>query len=259
MAPLPAGHSRTLSPDAQKRLGKVLRRRRRREEPADLPEPLKDSDESSAEDELPSQGPPMFMNMNQSIFGLIAAAGSRIDFNDRFDEGSSSDEDEAATDDKQEHEQENLAHSTILTPPDKDKEKKSGHRKKLSGSKLLQSLPNLPSKLKVKAKRQSSRLSAPVETTDEDNELTPPAIKLTRAKTDRQPSVMSRMLEGRAEMSSRPSFDLDIKGEATERSSISDDVTPLARRLMEIFEFDEPEQVIEGKPRHGVMQGGRQC
>ena len=58
---------------------------------------------------------------------------------------------------------------------------------------------------------------------------------------------MSRMLEAQAEMSSRPSFELPRRPpnkvdtvEETESSS-------LAVRLMEIFEFEKPEEVINGQ------------
>ena len=64
----------------------------------------------------------------------------------------------------------------------------------------------------------------------------------------RQAPVMSRMLEARAEVSSRPSFDVERR--STEMESLSNDgnSTPLAKRLMEIFQFEEPEQVIEEYP-----------
>lgn len=209
-----------------------------------FPERLRDSDDSAEEEEVPSQGPPMFMNMNQSIFGLIAAAGSRVDFNDRFD-GTSSDEEEVHETSQRET-PDDLVQTSILKAPSKGK-----GRKRLSERKLLRSLPTLP-KLLSKSKRHSSRLSVPKE--DDSEEMsehsasgtsTPPTLTLTRHDS-RQVPVMTRMLEAKAEMSSRPSFDVERASSDAGRSSASPDLPPLAKKLMEIFEFDEPEQVIEG-------------
>lgn len=200
-----------------------------------------------------SQGPPLFMNMNQSIFGLIAAAGSRIDFNDRFAENSSDEEGGGNDDDAGgKGKREDLSQTTILQPG-KGRKKAERHSRKFSGHKLLKSLPTLP-KLKSKSKSAPSKLAATTEESDEPSEASdlsaPPAIQLTREmtreSTSRLAPVMSRMLEARAEVSGRPSFDLD--GSEARQSSLASDVTPLEKRLMEIFEFDEPEHVINEYP-----------
>ncbi|CAK7230156.1 Sterol 3-beta-glucosyltransferase [Sporothrix bragantina] len=90
-----------------------------------------------------------------------------------------------------------------------------------------------------------------------------PSIRVTRAERSnsvRSIPVMSRMLEAKAELAAlRPSFDLDRKSSDKSRASgggnnnDDDDTddggpTALARRLMEIFEFDKPEEVIEEYP-----------
>lgn len=234
--------------DVKKRVSRKLQKKKRQESPltVELPERLQSSDESDSDDTVPTQGPPMFMNMNQSIFGLIAAAGSRVDFNDRFDGSSSDEEDGHGGKERDERGAGDLAKTSVLkgTRKDKDKDK---HRRRLSGHKLLQSLPMLP-KLRSKSKRQSSRLSATQEeaTSSEASGAAtpPPALTLTRHDSRLAP-VMSRMLEARAEVSSRPSFDMDRA--SSDFSQSSDGVLPpLSKRLKEIFEFDEPEQVIEG-------------
>lgn len=209
----------------------------------ELPERLQDSDESDVEDgaELTNA---MTVNMNQSIFGLIAAAGSRVDFNNRFD-GNSSDEDEGLASSSKQHD---LAQTTILSSPGRPKSR--GHKKKLSTHKLFKSIATLP-KLKSR-KREPSKLSqaADGEHDDEqedDGTLSPPAVTLTTHEHRLQP-VMSRMLQAREELSSRPSFDMERRSADLSRSEGGDASTPLARRLMEIFEFDEPEHVIEEYP-----------
>ncbi|CAM1503579.1 Fc.00g011700.m01.CDS01 [Cosmosporella sp. VM-42] len=236
--------------DVKRRVGKKLQKKRR-DEPAstmELPERLKDSDDSDSDDVVPTQGPPMFMNMNQSIFGLIAAASSRVDFNDRFD-GSSSDEEEGHRTKERDVRGDDLAQTSVLKVAGKGK-REGHHRRKLSDHKLLRSLPMLP-KLRSRSKRQASRLSAQTEEVEESSEnsgiSTPPALTLTRHDSRLAP-VMSRMLEAKAEMTSRPSFDLDRLSSDVSRSSDDVELPPLAKKLMEIFEFDEPEQVIEEYP-----------
>jgi sterol 3beta-glucosyltransferase len=204
----------------------------------------------------------MFMNMNQSIFGLIAAAGSRVDFNDRFDENSSSDEDQEGDNKKgrgKKSWREDLSQTTILQPKKSDMAQKGSQRRRISGSKLLKSLPALP-KLKAKSKSSPAQLPPqPEEESDEADESgdsgsptsqpVPPVIKLTRENTlNGEQPVLSRMLEAQAEMESRSSFDLGPEDVARSGLGTGDDATPLARRLMEIFEFEEPEQVIGEYP-----------
>lgn len=195
------------------------------------------------------------MNMNQSIFGLIAAAGTKVDFNDRFDESSSGDDDEGDGDDASGGDDdavdnvEDLSKTTILQPPLRHQNKKeSSHRRRVSGHKLLKSLPVLP-KLRAKPRSAPTKLSSPPEESDEPSPL--PNLRRTssttfpRDESNRLPPVMSRMLEARAEMSNRPSFDLENRDAA---GADDDNSTPLARRLQEIFGFDEPETVIEEYP-----------
>ncbi|KAF7562944.1 hypothetical protein G7046_g1199 [Stylonectria norvegica] len=243
-------HRPSTDDDIKRRVGKKLQKKRR-DDPAttvDLPAPLQDSDESADEREAPSQSPPVLMNMNQSIFGLIAAAGSRVDFNDRFD-GSSSDEDETHHHNKlRDGRIDDLAQTSVLKTPGKSD--KEGRRKKLSGHNLLRSLPMLP-KLRSKSKRQQSRLSAPLEEAGEASEtsdLSTPSNTALARQDSRLAPVMSRQLEAQAEMSSRPSFDLDKLSSNASQTSDSESSPQLAKKLMDIFEFDTPEQVIQEYP-----------
>ena len=220
-----------------------------REEPSrtsnvDLPERLRASDEYDAgTDTSPNQGPPMFMNMNQSIFGLIAAAGSRVDFNGRYDDGSSESEGEG-------NKEEDLSQTTILEPPSR-KAAEDKQKKRLSGHKLLKSLPSLPKRKSKSTKASNSPLVQTGMRKENVAELigdesTPPDIG-TSSDEEKRPPVMGRMLEARAEIVSRPSFDTE-RASLDGRLSTDDDSTPLAKRLMDIFGFPEPEQVIEEYP-----------
>lgn len=226
----------------------------------DFPEQLKqkDGDEEQEEDVLPvglGHGNRQFMNLNQSIFGLIAAAGPRVDFHDRF-EGHSS-EDEAEDSDGHGSRQRSkdgpapdpMAQTTILQSPGSKTNKY--HRRKFSDNKLMKSVPIL-SRLSSKSRTKKDGKKPVIQIQEESEPESPawdgPTISLT-SDENRLAPVMSRMLEARAEVSARPSFDL-------ERRSIDKSVEPsdstetgsseLSKRLQKIFEFDEPEELISG-------------
>ncbi|KAM0477818.1 hypothetical protein ACHAPX_005584 [Trichoderma viride] len=234
---------------------------------AELPEPLQGSDDDTSENVGFAQTSPMAVNMNQSIFGLIAAAGSRVDFNTRFDDGSS-DEDDGEDDGEGggrlkplSSRQRDLSQTAILGSfPAKDK--RIGHKKKLSGHRLLKSFASLPRR---KSGRGSGKVWEPPEEVDEPESSEPPSPKkpsqqLEEEEDLRVAPVMSRMLEAQAEMASRSSFDIDIERDSSgpdrtdegeeeqEEEGEGSHVTALARKLMEIFDFDEPERVIEEYP-----------
>lgn len=214
----------------------------------DLPEPLRQSDtddETSPNDATSHRGRAVSVNMNQSIFGLIAAAGSRVDFNTRFDDGSSDDED---GDDATRPESQDLSKTVVLSPQTKDE--RDGHKKKLStGQRLLKSLSTLPRR-KLKKSQSSRAEAAALEVSDDANESTedppPPAGSVDLESSRRLAPVMSRMLQARAQMAARLSFDMERRSSDMAASGDSDESSALAKRLMEIFQFDEPEQVIEG-------------
>ncbi|KAH8160303.1 hypothetical protein CIB48_g7936 [Xylaria polymorpha] len=226
---------------------KLLKRNSEGRRPTtEFPDRFKDLRDDADEDVVPpSQGPSIFMHMNQSIFGLIAAAGSTVDFNDRF-EGQSSDEDDNADDneDGNEHDiesggkgknkqREQAAKTIVLKKSPSGKERDIAGNKQRRGisGQLLQSLPQL-SRLPTRSpnKRPGLQPPQPSETRDHtDRETTiPPAgesrsspIEASTAdREQRQAPVMSRMLEARAEMSSRPSFDLEACRETNKTTTM---------------------------------------
>ena len=252
----PGAAASSTDEDSKRRVSKKLQKRRRDDHPAhtsamELPERLKGGDDESEEEVVAPQGPGMFMNMNMnhSIFGLIAAAGSQVNFNDRF-EGQSSDEDDDGDSDKPGKGRDtNISKTTVFRKPKSSADGKGDrHKRKLSEHKLLKSLPALPRLSRSKSKKESTKLFAQTEEPAEmDIETsTSPAIEIT-GEGSRLAPVMSRMLEARAEMSSRPSFDLDtLSGEKAKDGGAEEGPSLLAKKLMEIFEFDQPETVIEG-------------
>lgn len=274
--PVPAG-AQSISfgaeEDVKKRVVKKLQKKRHEPQTPtmELPERLKEGDDAGEEDLIPAQGPPMFMNMNQSIFGLIAAAGSRVDFHDRFESSDeeSGDDDErhhtqpdGVNDDRPHHglflnrkqrrrnDEPDVAKTTVLKKDSSSKSEK--HKRKISGHKLLRSLPALPRLPRHKSKKESPKLEPPSEEASDGSEASPSQEQADDTRDDedgpRLAPVMSRMLEAKAEMSMRPSFDVERRSsdQLTYSDSADSSGTALARRLQDIFEFDHPEAVIEG-------------
>ncbi|KUI72467.1 Sterol 3-beta-glucosyltransferase [Cytospora mali] len=230
----------------------------------DFPEQLKqkDGEEDQEEDVLPvglghSNRP--FMNLNQSIFGLIAAAGPKVDFHDRF-EGHSS-EDEAEDSDGRRRSKDGttdpMAQTTILSKP--SSKTNDNHRRKFSESKLMKSVPIL-SRLSTKSRSRKDAKKPVLQIQEESEPESPawdaPTTSLTNDENRLAP-VMSRMLEARAEVSARPSFDLerqsiDKGGEPLDLTNLTDltqtGPSELSKRLQKIFEFDEPEELISEYP-----------
>jgi sterol 3beta-glucosyltransferase len=228
----------TMPPEAdiKKRIGRKLTKKRREghQVTMEIPERFKDGDDAD-EDCTAPKGQNMYMN--QSVFGMIAAAGSQVDFNARFDGQSSEDEDAQADSSSREEDMEtgNKPRPEQISAPSKPEK----HRRKFSENKIIRSLPHLGRK-GSKSKTSPHRTASPAA-------LESPSIEVTPTMPRGQP-VMSQMLEAQVELSSRPSFDVPRgseepgKLEAHEEGASSN----LAIRLMEIFEFDKPEEVIEG-------------
>ncbi|KAL8345659.1 hypothetical protein RB601_005620 [Gaeumannomyces tritici] len=253
-------HRRPSEDDAKRRARKLQKKRVHtpHSPTMEIPERLRESDPEDDDDANPR---PAF-NMNQSIFGLIAAAGSAVDFNDRF-EGASSDEeddDSPADDDEPDpRSRHGMAQTTVISgkkpPKDSPNLEVDKKRRKTSGSKLLRSLPMLtmPKRLSSLSRKNKNKAKEPqIAEEDEVDSPISPAVGAFHAASPadrRLPPVMTRMLEARAELSSsRPS--LDLEGTSGTNSPVSGESrpSPLARKLKQIFEFDVIEDVIEEYP-----------
>jgi sterol 3beta-glucosyltransferase len=223
----------------------------------DFPEQLqhKDGDEDQEEDVLPiglGNGNHSFMNLNQSIFGLIAAAGPKVDFNDRFEGNSSEEEEPDESDNDGAHPKHKegpaagkLAQTTVLKQP--ASKTSQHHRRKFSDSKLMKSVPIL-SRLSTKSRSKRENKEA-VSQIQEESEPESSAGDGKASQEIRLAPMMSRMLDARAEMSARPSFDLERRSiDRRDESSETTDPGPseLSKRLQKIFDFDEPEELISG-------------
>ena len=227
----------------------------------EMPERLRCGDDAGEEEiTATSEGPTMYMDMNQSIFGLIAAAGSRVDFTDRF-QPPSSDEEDGGGDGGSEADDEHVAKTTVFGRHARSGRSsgKQAHRRKLSGHKLLRSLPALPRLAKSKLRRDHTKAHAEHDDDDDksdDGDSIAQSVGAAAADDKRPAPVMSRMLEAQAEMAARPSFEMEgLSDEVGAGDEDEGEVSPLARKLKEIFEFDESEEVIEGTRSPGVFPG----
>lgn len=223
----------------------------------DFPERLQrsDKDDEQEEDVLP-RGAGLnnrpFTNMNQSIFGLIAA--SNVDFHDRFEGHSSEEEDSdgaGGKTPKSRHETtaDHMAQTSILIRPGSD-DKKS--RRKQSGEhKLMKSVPLL-SKLssKKRSKKEEKKTVLKIQEESEPESSVGEELSSSQMHGSSLAPVMSRMLEARAEAAARPSFDLerpstDKSGETLGLTGTGP--TELSKRLQKIFELEEAEDLIAGQ------------
>jgi sterol 3beta-glucosyltransferase len=227
------------SDDIKKIIGRKLTKKRRElsRPPVNVPDKFKDGDDAQEDVAAPKGASAQYMN--QSVFSIIAAAGSKVDFNARFDDDSS-DSEEDGTQSKEsqakvEAEQagkDGQEASTIKSGMGK-------HRRKLSEHKLLKSLP----KLNLRTIKERNYMSQSARASTSPESMSP----RSRA-TPREAPVMSQMLQAQAQLKSPDALD-DLQ---EEDSALSDekDTNPssaLSKRLMEIFEFEKPERVISGK------------
>jgi sterol 3beta-glucosyltransferase len=230
--------------DPKKRVGRKLTKKRKEGHQVTMviPERFRDGDDA---DEDCTAVPRGRKALNQSVFGMItAASGSQVDFNSRFPVDMSSDEED------EEGSGEPSSQSSELqvnkTRGDKAAAKGDKHRRNFSSSKLLRSFPSLAPKKKSKSSSKESS-GPPSPHTGSSTEPTAPEIELPQ-DIRRDAPVMERMLEAKAEMSLRPSFDMPRPGgdNAGKNPLGNDSSQDLAKRLMEIFQFESAEDVLEG-------------
>lgn len=234
-----------MAPEAElkKRVARKLTKKRREDHQVtmEIPERFRDGDDADEDCTAVHGGNPL---MNQSVFGMIAAAGSQVDFNARFDAQSSDEEDESVDPSSQSSELQ--VDKTRQGKSEKASAKPEKHKRKFSENKLLRSLPRIGAKAKSNSK-SPRRPSSPVP--ESHFEPAAPAIEVSRSRTlSNHAPVMSRMLEARAELSMRPSFDLprNTLGASSGEDEGGKGSSSLAKRLMEIFGFETAEDVIEG-------------
>lgn len=213
-----------------------------------LPARLRFSEDAQDDVTAPTRGsgaPAQYMN--QSIFGMIAAAGSRTDFNQRFDESTDSETDLATKEQRESKRRVSQRRTKAINEPQalEEEEQPSDARKKkrLSLHRLTQSVPKLsirPYKIRQVPPPKDSHLS-----TDESGD--------EGTSNPRNAPMMSRLLTAEAKFEATESA-ADEESRSTkslERARTRAESSPatlLALRLKEIFGFEKPEAVVAEFP-----------
>lgn len=184
--------------------------------------------------------------MQQSIFSMIAAVGSRSDFHTRFEESSES---EGEGDEREEKSRPSdvvsssagATHENVEAeipeegPQSTLEDRGRSHRRTISDKKLLSPLERLSLK--------HGKMSA--SQTVDSHRITPP--RRPRSATPRAAPVLSRMVEAKARLDKKtpsterpqPQPEDDTQKDPQEQSA-----SLLSTRLMDMFGFQRPEKVI---------------
>lgn len=241
--------------DSKKRVSRKLTKRPKqmfRLPSSQIPERLRYGDDAQEDVAAPAQdanGRQQYMN--QSVFSMVAAAGSKTDFHSRFDDSSDSEvEDGTATAPvlssygsaglTRRLEGGGISSEEVANKGDQYAgESSKKHTRKKSENRLFQSLP----KLHLRSSRKSGR-TAPIDvsqTLTDEKHTTEQSDKSTPSEAP----VMTRMAEAKAR------FDASSSGTLKESESSlgrgrrhSSPRTLLETRLMEVFGFERPERVI---------------
>lgn len=241
--------------ELKKRVGRKLVRRLKAPTThitLEMPESLKYGDDVD-EDVTRPKGQKN-MTMNQSIFGMIAAAGSQVDCNTRF---------ETSQDDDANYERDMISDLMIGIESASTNNNTStaptplGYERAPSPGKQHSSLQ--ASRLRLLSLNPSPKQDSQITMSDSDTTIAP-KIKLESLNTSqilsRRPQpIMSQMLEARAELSQRPSCEQlrSMDGAHGEAAKIPDVASDLATRLKDMFAFKESEDVISGILNHLML------
>jgi sterol 3beta-glucosyltransferase len=193
----------------------------------DFPERLNFGDDAHEDVTAPAESKKQ-QYMHQSIFSMITAASSKIDFNARFDdESSDSDEGEAT------------AEPSELTST------AAKVRRKVKG-KLVKALPTIGNR-STKDQKVPHRRQPSVPETSEGRDSSKPLARVPTTASAKDAPVMSRMVEA-TERYKKDELLLKEDQQVTENTRPSNTAqTSLSQRLMEIFGLSEPEEVQAGK------------
>ncbi|KAG8628988.1 hypothetical protein KVT40_002853 [Elsinoe batatas] len=217
-----------------RRASRKLSRRKREPGMIQLPDRFKtdDDDEGLEEVDTDRGGLPF---MHQSVFGVIAAAQSKEDFKGIMDEERSDDSGE-----------ESGAIPEPIRPSFDSADAGAGpsrpkHKKKLSDHKLLRSFPGLRSKHAKEKDDLRRKTPSPISSPPMEQE------------NFRDAPIMSQMLQARANAADSlesSNATLTNKGTASTASLRSSRKAPVAlpEALKDIFQFDQPEEVISEYP-----------
>lgn len=226
----------------------------------DMPERFKDGDDAQEDVTAPKRN--NAMSMNQSLFSMIARAGqhSQTDLGAMQEADSGDSEDEG----KRRASYQGLDGAARLSrlssandfqsaaeEPHEKAMGKGKHRRTLSENKLLRSLP----KLKVSSRKEARPDSQRAQQMSSSQFLPPkPSPTLSPTVPDKAPSKAKdkQKEKGAAneETNVRQGFSTGRRGRNESAAGLDKSQEPvtLAKRIQQIFEFDEVEEVISEYP-----------
>ena len=207
----------------------------------ELPQHLKDGDDNE-EDVLKPKAGSQVGFVNQSILGIISKASTSADFQSRFDESSSDSEEKGEDDEPQKSESVATPSPSEVPLDESSKSQESKHIRTSSKSALFRSA----GKLRLKSIRERKSVTSVEDLMSSSQILTPrPSDVPTQDPFNPDVPILSRKLRAEADIESS---DDEVIPATTKHPAIATspkkEPVPLAKRLMEIFDFDEPEQVI---------------
>ncbi|KAH2011510.1 Sterol 3-beta-glucosyltransferase [Aspergillus fumigatus] len=243
--------------DAKRRVDRKLSARRQslsasRFLPSALPDRLKDNHDAQVDFTAPPGGSGSreghLQYMQQSIFGMIAAVGSRSDFHARFDESSDSDGETGQRPRKESSVRKGTSvsvNTSSLDPSQRSSSQTDGNSEKDLGTRGRRHRRTISDHKLLRPFMSNSKHEPDPSTGDEMPTVSPPSRP--RSATPRAAPILSRMVEAQAQF--------DLKASSTERSQSSlnetgakgprdASVSLLSTRLMDMFGFDKPEKVL---------------
>ncbi|KAI9822322.1 MAG: Sterol 3-beta-glucosyltransferase [Pycnora praestabilis] len=228
--------------DLKRRIGRKLTKKRpgQRGLSAEVPEKFKDGEDANEDAAALKEKEAQYMN--QSVFSMIAAAGSKADFHSRFDDDTS-DSDEEPQPEKQSIPSAVDEHAKDTNELQPKSLRLGNQSRKSSNHNLFKSIP----KLHLRTKKEKSGTAQDSSSTTAES---PESASHTANISPRDAPVMSRMLEAQAQLDfanlvpQPQSQDEGFGG----ISSGSKSPTSLALRLKEIFGLEVAEEVISEYP-----------
>lgn len=215
-----------------------------------LPERFKDGDDAQCDFTAPPRGMSSrdgnIHFMQQSLFSLIAAVGSRSDFHARFDESSDSDGESEENSRRQPLSEAVQSSSNRMPPSDRPlpsasteskqqcetEERGRRHRRTISENIILRKSPTLGSE--DKANEEPSTLTGSTLT-----------VRRTRSATPRAAPILSRMVEAQNRFDTAATMEhLPSSPEKPVEDRPQSSTSALSKRLMQMFGFERPEKVL---------------
>ena len=179
---------------------------------------------------------------------MIAAAGSRTDYNARFDDSSDGDEDvEGYQEDDKQKEQlgsDPLRPQSGSQPAPSSSERSAGVPGKISKGKVIEQ--KLRQKLHFKTNKATMSQSVYLATPPKDTSSQDP---LSQTINPHHAPMMSRKIEAQAQLSaSEIGLQKPKAGSCNHEEEGPSSEELLSKRLMEIFAFESPEKVVSEYP-----------